>query len=99
MITLVYPSGRLPSPHTASNGATLDSFFSAKRGYHDPKVSLTERKDGICLKVPPQPQSVDLGPASILAGAGVFLGGLMGTGAPTGQQIDALRELPCAASD
>ncbi|KZV70969.1 hypothetical protein PENSPDRAFT_578479 [Peniophora sp. CONT] len=90
MITLAYPPGRSPSPHTASSGAVLDSFFSAKRGYHDPKVSLTERKDGVCLKIPPQPQPVDLGPAGILAGAGALFGGLMGTGAPTGAQIDAL---------
>lgn len=92
MITLAYRPGHSPSPHTSTISAVLDSFFSTKRGYHDPKVSLTERKDGICLKVPSQPQPVDLGPAGILAGAGALLGGLMGTGAPTGVQIDTLRE-------
>ncbi|VDB87527.1 unnamed protein product [Peniophora sp. CBMAI 1063] len=88
--TFALPTVSPSPPSIDTSGAVLDSCFSAKQGYHDPTVSLTERKDGVCLKVPPQPQPVDLGPAGIFTGAGALFGGLMGTGASTGAQIDAL---------
>lgn len=90
-ITLLHPLGGQAKTSPAS-GIVLDTMFNVRRGYYDPKVSLTERQDGSVPKVPPQPQPTSLGPAGILSGAEAILGGLMGTGAPTGAQIDAIRK-------
>ena len=90
-VTLLHPPGGRSAVPLA-NGIVLDTLFDVRRGYYDPKISLTERRDGTVQKVPPQPQPVSLGPAGILAGAGALLGGLMGMGALTGAQIDSLRE-------
>lgn len=51
-----------------------------------PLVSLTERKDGTQSTAPPAPAPVSLGPA----GWRSWLGGLVGSKAVTGDQIDAL---------
>ena len=64
----------------------LDSLFNIRRGYHVPLVSLTERKDGTQSTAPPAPAPVSLGPADWRS----WLGGLVGSKAVTGDQIDAL---------
>ncbi|KAF8274032.1 lethal giant larvae like, C-terminal-domain-containing protein [Lactarius quietus] len=64
----------------------LDSLFNIRRGHHVPLVSLTERKDGTQRSAPPAPAPVSLGPADWRS----WLGGLVGSKAVTGDQIDAL---------
>jgi hypothetical protein len=64
----------------------LDSFFNTRRGYHVPLVSLVERKDNTERTTPPAPAPVSLGPADWRT----WLGGLVGSGNVTGDQIDAL---------
>jgi len=64
----------------------LDSLFNIRRGHHVPLVSLTERKDGAQHTAPPAPAPVSLGPADWRS----WLGGLVGSKAVTGDQIDAL---------
>ncbi|KAI0003744.1 lethal giant larvae like, C-terminal-domain-containing protein [Russula compacta] len=66
----------------------LDSLFNTRRGYHVPLVSLTERKDGAQHNAPPAPTPVNLGPAD--SDWRSWLGGLVGSGNVTGDQIDAL---------
>jgi len=64
----------------------LDSLFNIRRGHHVPLVSLTERKDGAQPTAPAAPAPVSLGPADWRS----WLGGLVGSKAVTGDQIDAL---------
>ena len=72
----------------------LDSLFNTRRGYHVPLVSLTVRKDGSQHTAPPAPAPVSLGPADWRS----WLGGLVGSGSTTGDEIDILcmwtRSLP-----
>jgi hypothetical protein len=69
-----------------AKGSRLDSLFNIRRGYHIPLVSLTERKDGAEHDAPPAPTPVSLGPADWRS----WLGGLVGSGSVTGDQIDAI---------
>lgn len=64
----------------------LDSLFNTRRGYHVPLVSLTVRKDGSQHTAPPAPAPVSLGPADWRS----WLGGLVGSGILTGDEIDVL---------
>ncbi|THH21204.1 hypothetical protein EW146_g293 [Bondarzewia mesenterica] len=68
----------------------LHTLFNVRRGYHTPLVSLTERADGTSKTVPAQPQPVSIGPAGLLSVAGSWLGGLVGQGSMSGDQIDTL---------
>ncbi|KAI0257073.1 hypothetical protein BJV78DRAFT_1277663 [Lactifluus subvellereus] len=64
----------------------LDSLFATRRGYHVPLVSLMECKDGTERSTLPAPAPVSLGPADWRS----LLGGLVGPGSVTGDQIDVL---------
>jgi len=64
----------------------LDSLFNTRRGYHIPLVSLTERKDGSQHTAPLAPAPVSLGPADWRS----WLGGLVGSGSVTGDEIDTI---------
>ena len=74
-------------PPSPIKSLRLDTLFNIRRGHHVPLVSLTERKDGTQRAAPPAPAPVSLGPADWRS----WLGGLVGSKAVTGDQIDALR--------
>jgi hypothetical protein len=74
------------APQSPAKCLRLDSLFNTRRGYHIPLVSLTGRKDGAQYDAPAAPAPVSLGPADWRS----WLGGIVGTGCVTGDQIDAL---------